>query len=127
MSKVSIAKAAKMFAVSRPTLANHIENGKISGEKIEGAWQIDLSELKRVYRYRDAKSDKPMHADLSSDSVQGNSLLQSENKVLQARLEMAQERIADLEGDRDQWRQTANRLLEKQEPAKGILARLIGR
>lgn len=127
MTKVSIAKAAKMFAVSRPTLASHIEKGKITGKKIEGAWQIDLSELKRVYRYRDAKTDNPMHAELSTNSVQGDSNLQTENKVLQARLEMAQERIADLEGDRDQWRQAANRQLEKQEPTKGILARLLGR
>jgi len=40
---------------------------------------------------------------------------------------MAHARIDDLEGDREQWRQTANRLLEKQDPPKGFLARLLGR
>ena len=95
MTKVSIAKAAKMFDVSRPTLAKHLEIGKISGEKVEGAWQLDLSELKRAYQKRDAKTDKTVHEELSSNAQKEISLLQSDIKVLQARLEAAQEIAAE--------------------------------
>lgn len=54
MAKISINAAAKAFAVSRPTILKHLNNGKISGEKdtVTGHWIIDESELARVYCLR---------------------------------------------------------------------------
>lgn len=50
MAKVSIKEAVKRYAVSRPTVFKHLKSGKLSGEKdpVKG-WQIDSSELARVY------------------------------------------------------------------------------
>jgi len=90
MSKVSMAKAAKMFAVSRPSLAKHIEKGKISAEKVGDTWQIDMSELQRVYPYRDAKDDTAGHDTLSARASPPDNDLHAENKVLQAKLEAAE-------------------------------------
>lgn len=105
MSKVSMAEAAKMFDVSRPTLAKHLKQGKISGEQIQRdkqkVWQLDASELKRVYSYRDAAPEKVMHEDLSVPSGGAAPDLQAEIKVLQAKLDavtlLAEERAQHIE------------------------------
>lgn len=55
MARLSINEAAKRFDVSRPTLLKHLKSGQISGEKLDGkGWQIDTSELARVYQPRGA-------------------------------------------------------------------------
>jgi|TARA_R110000744_G_scaffold380265_1_gene500482 phage terminase Nu1 subunit (DNA packaging protein) len=100
MSKVSMAKAAKMFEVSRPTLAKHREQGKISGEKLGDAWQFDIAELARVYPRRGASTETPapsLHADLADDDRGVAADLQAEIRVLQAKLEAA-ERVAEERG-----------------------------
>ncbi|WP_282029843.1 helix-turn-helix domain-containing protein [Paracoccus marcusii] len=100
MSKVSMAKAAKMFEVSRPTLAKHHEQGKISGVKVGDAWEFDISELARVYTRRGAKPATPspdLHADLPDVDRGTAGELQAEIRVLQAKLEAA-ERLAEERG-----------------------------
>ena len=98
MSKISMAEAAKLFAVSRPTLAKHLKQGKITGEQVQRdkqkIWQLDLSELKRVYPYRDVKPDNTLHEELSVAAGGTASDLQAEIRVLQAKLE-ASEKLAD--------------------------------
>jgi excisionase family DNA binding protein len=90
MSKVSIAKAAKIFAVSRPSLLDHIRKGKISAEKDGEQWQIDMAELNRVYQRRDGKGDNTRHGGLPAPDTTPDMALQSEIKVLQAKLEAAE-------------------------------------
>jgi len=86
-----MAEAAKMFAVSRPTLAKHLKQGKISGEQVQRdkqtVWQLDVAELKRVYAYRDAAPEKPLHEELSVSAGEAAPDLQAENRVLQAKLD----------------------------------------
>jgi excisionase family DNA binding protein len=53
MAKVSVREAARRYDVSRPTLAKHIKEGKISAERQGGeGWLIDTAELARVYSPR---------------------------------------------------------------------------
>lgn len=53
MAGLSIREAVKHFDVSRPTLANDLKKGKVSGIKDgQGAWSIDHAELARVYKPR---------------------------------------------------------------------------
>lgn len=122
--KHTLGTAAKAVGKSKATISKAIKSGKISAHKLpNGSYEIEPAELHRVYP---PAPSQPIEGErLETPSATGGN--SSEIRLLQARLEMAQERIADLEGDRDQWRQTANRLLEKQEPTKGILARLLGR
>ena len=90
MSKVSMAQAARIFAVSRPTLAKHLKDGKISGEKTikdkHEFWQIDVAELARVYDRRDNAAPNPA-PDLTKDGTPAAPDLQAEIKALQAQLE----------------------------------------
>jgi excisionase family DNA binding protein len=101
VSKISMAKAAKLFAVSRPTLADHLKKGKISGEKDGDTWKIDMAELQRVYPYRAQPSLREIapvqHADLSEPAGVNDKELQTEIRVLQAKLEAA-EKLAEERG-----------------------------
>jgi hypothetical protein len=97
MTKISMAQAAKLFAVSRPTLLKHLQQGKISGEKVtvdkNTFWKIDMAELTRVYPRRDEVSAKE-HDEVTKDYTGPTGALQSEIKLLQAKLEAA-EALAD--------------------------------
>lgn len=58
MDNLSIREAVKHYQVSRPTLTKALKSGKISGEKDgQGQWQIDPSELARVYQPRSSGVD----------------------------------------------------------------------
>jgi hypothetical protein len=87
MSKMSMKQAAKIFMVSRPTLAKHREQGKISGEKIGDTWQFDVSELARVYRRRGDKPAPSEHVDLPPTGTPAAPDLEAEIRVLRAQLE----------------------------------------
>lgn len=61
MAGLSIREAVKHFDVSRPTLANDLKRGKVSGVKDgQGAWSIDHSELARVYKPRATTAPVPV-------------------------------------------------------------------
>lgn len=104
MAKISMAEAARIFAVSRPSLLKHLQQGKITGEKrrVEKNvfWEIEESELARVYPRRDAVAAEQA-AKLTSDGMGATAGLQAEIKLLQAKLEaaeaLAEERARHLE------------------------------
>ena len=101
MAKISMSQAAKRFAVSRPSLAKHLKSGKISGEKVGENWQLDESELARVYPYRDVKTAPDEPDNLPARAGGDTADLQAEIRVLQAKLEaaeaMAEERAKHLD------------------------------
>jgi hypothetical protein len=130
MSKIRMAKAAKMFEVSRPTLAKHHEQGKISGEKIGDAWQFEISELARVYSRRGTKPATALpvvHADFAEVDRGTAGVLQAEIRVLQAKLEAA-EKLADERGKHlDDLRRLLPAPDDRPAPRRGLWDRLRGR
>ena len=59
MDKMSLREAVKHFNVSRPTLQKALKSGKVSGvQDGKGQWQVDPSELARVYQARSANAEK---------------------------------------------------------------------
>ena len=122
--KHTLGTAAKAVGKSKATISKAIKSGKISAHKLPNkSYEIDPAELHRVYPPTPSQPVAGERLD-TPNATGGNS---NENQILQAKLEMAHARIADLEGDRDQWQQMANRLLEKQDTPKGFLGRLLGR
>jgi len=93
MAKVSMLEASKLFNVSRPTLLKHLQQGKISGEKVKieknEFWKLEVSELARVYDRREAASPDPA-PELTNTGTTRDTELQAEIRVLQAKLEAAQ-------------------------------------
>jgi hypothetical protein len=124
----TLGEAAKATGKSKATISKAIKSGRISAQKDEtGTFHIDPSELHRVY---------PPAVSSEQEETQVNTATKPDNdgaiRELQARLEAAQERLADKEGviadlreDRDRWRQQATALLADQRP-KGFFRRLLG-
>lgn len=57
MPKLSPREAVKVYQVSRATLTKALKSGYISASKTDaGHWQIDSSELARVYQPRSSKN-----------------------------------------------------------------------
>ena len=109
MAKLTISKAAKVFDVSRPTLLKHLNNGKISGEKVtDKGWQIDTAELARVYAARLAPGQKQPPETLSPVSIGLESDLKAEVEELKRSLAVA-EALAE---DRGKRLDQAMRMLE---------------
>ena len=126
----TLGEAAKATGKSKATISKAIKIGRISAQKDEtGTFHIDPSELHRVYpptvsiEHKETPANTAIKPDIDANI-----------RELQARLEAAHERlsdketvIADLREDRDRWRQQATALLADQRPAKGLIARLLGR
>ena len=113
MGKVSVREAVKHYQVSRPTLMKHLKEGKISASKGgQGAWEIDQSELTRVYSPRKGDSQ----VDQSNFTTLNNSSNSSENSLLQVKLDAAMETIERLEADKADWKQQAQSLARLMPP-----------
>ena len=96
MVKMSLREAVKHFDVSRPTLQKALKDGKISGvQDGKGQWQVDPSELARVYSPRSAgveSSPSPYEGNLSSVNMALPGRLDAEVSALKAALELERAR-----------------------------------
>jgi len=122
----TLGEAAKAVGKSKATISKAIKSGKISAEKQEnGSYQIEPVELHRVYPPAPLETVSGERSDTPNETVVND----SKTIELRVKLQAAEQRISDLEDDRDQWRQQANRLLEHKEKTtekKGFWGRLFG-
>lgn len=126
----TLGEAAKATGKSKATISKAIKSGRISAVKDEtGTFHIDPAELHRVYAPTVSNEHKETPEN-STENAANDGLI----RELQARLEAAQERLADketvisdLREDRDKWRQQATALLADQRHKSGFWARLIGK
>jgi hypothetical protein len=118
MVKMSLREAVKVFDVSRPTLLKSLNNGKISGVKGgKGQWEIDPSELSRVYQARGEHGSQ-------SFQVNNGKIDQGFNGVEDDLRVRIQELEADLKVERVS-RQAAESLAEERERHLYDLRRLL--
>ena len=104
MAGLSIREAVKHFDVSRPTLANALKTGKVTGVKDgQGAWSIDPAELARVYHARSAPEpsepgnpDNPARSSPAEMSTV-DTLLAGQLEALRESLTEAEKRAAENE------------------------------
>ena len=100
--------AAKAVRKTKSTITKAIASGKLSAIKNDnGAWEIDASELYRVYPPTPLETVEIEQNDTLKEMV-GNS---KEIEALERLLKAAEEQIYDLKADRDEWRKQANQLL----------------
>lgn len=100
--------AAKAVGKTKSTITKAIASGKLSAIKNDnGAWEIDASELYRVYPPTPLETVKIEQNDTLKET-NGNS---KEIEALERLLKAAEEQIDDLKADRDEWRKQANQLL----------------
>ena len=114
----TLGTAAKHVGKSKPTISKAIKDGKLSATKVDGVYQIDPSELSRVF---------PSTATTSPQATTSLSvplaLSEQRNVHLEATVEDLKSRLDDMKAERDQALQDAredrNRvvaLLEDQRP-----------
>ena len=100
--------AAKAVGKTKSTITKAIASGKLSAIKNDnGVWEIDASELYRVYPPTPLETVEIEQNDTLKE-MGGNS---KEIEALERLLKAAEEQIYDLKADRDEWRKQANQLL----------------
>ena len=122
----TLGEAAKAVNKSKATISKAIKSGKISAIRNDDrSFSIEAVELHRVYP--PALTSTVQSEQYSTPSSTG--LTDSELIELRVKLEAAQQRISDLEEDRDAWKQQATRLLSsppRKEAPKGFWKRVFG-
>lgn len=93
-------QAAKAANKGKSSILNAIEKGRLSAKKNEkGEWEIDAAELDRVYPLT-PKIEPQQNCYVPPDTA----LLNAENSGLKARLEVMQDLLAEVKGERDNLR-----------------------
>lgn len=94
MPKLSPRDAVRVYQVSRATLMRALSEGKISAEKTtEGHWQIDASELARLYTMRAPQKalDRPRPKPIGQPETPHETPLEHAMELRLARAEAALE------------------------------------
>lgn len=109
MATFSLTAAAKEVGKSKPTISKAIKTGRLSANRVGQGYEIDASELFRVYPK--ATQSEPAKEIASSNAV---NLLELEAKMLREQLDRERDTVEDLRKRLDR----AERLIEDQRPAQ---------
>jgi excisionase family DNA binding protein len=104
MVKFTAGQAAKQTGVAKTTITRAIKDGTLSAEMVRGSYEIDASELFRVFPPKQ-EATEPLRPELQR-ATQEDVLLER-IKGLEQMLQVERERIADLQQERDDWKQQA--------------------
>ena len=129
MKYLTLGEAAKMTGKSKPTISKAVNDGKISGQKVDGVYQIEVSELLRVYPAK-ASSEA---LSVSKPSQPSSAVGELEKMYLEKQVADLENRLSEMKDERDQAmieaktdRARMYALLEDQRP-KSIMQRLFGK
>jgi len=126
----TLGQAAKACGKSKSTLSKAVKAGKISITKNDdGSFSIEPVELFRVFPAVSQTGEGEQSEHKSTPQETGrNATKDIELIELRIKLEAAQERIKDLEQDKEDWKAQATRLLAHQpNNGGGLFRRLWGR
>ena len=128
MAKLTLGQAAKQVGKSKPTISKAIKDGKLSGEKIDGVYQIEVSELLRVY---DAVSETTGAA--AAPAPEASAVSEVEKRFLEEKVADLEARLTEMKDERDTAQKEAREdrarmmaLIEDKRP-KGFWSRLTGK
>ena len=85
---LTLGQASKICGKSKPTISKAVADGKLSGKKVNGIFQIEKAELERVYGKTSVKAKKAKNEVLALEKKH----LEEKVADLQARLEKAEGR-----------------------------------
>ena len=98
MSKLTLGEASKLTGISKPTISKAVKDGKVSGKKNnKGVFEIEKSELIRVYPEVKAGADKP----IKFTKEMATNAAEIENKFLKEKIEELEKQIQKTEARED--------------------------
>ena len=130
MSMLTLGQASKLVGKSKPTISKAVKDGKLTGQKVDGVFQIEKSELIRVYGEQPKQSGKTTTA---SKPTGGSAVAELEKKHLEEKVADLEARLAKAE-DKAETAETREReanarvfaLIEDKTP-KSLMQRLLGK
>jgi molybdopterin converting factor small subunit len=130
MSLLTLGQASKLVGKSKPTISKAVKDGKLAGQKVDGVFQIEKSELVRVYGELRKQSDKTT---TTSKLTGGSAVAELEKKYLEDKVADLEARLAKAE-DKVETAETREReanarvfaLIEDKTP-KSLMQRLLGK
>lgn len=119
MTKLTIARAAKIAEIERSTLYRKNKKGEISFEKNERGFDvIDLSELLRVYPYIKIKEETLSQAPMPQSPPEQQPTTHFRNELLQQKVIFLQQRIEDKEKELRESKEREKNMLGKLDKAQ---------
>tara|TARA_R110002020_G_scaffold453247_1_gene667975 strand:+ start:348 stop:728 length:381 start_codon:yes stop_codon:yes gene_type:complete len=98
VSKLTLGEASKLTGISKPTISKAVKDGKVSGKKNnKGVFEIEKSELIRVYPEVKAGADKP----IKFTKEMATNAAEIENKFLKEKIEELEKQIQKTEARED--------------------------
>ena len=138
MSMLTLGQASKLVGKSKPTISKAVKDGKLSGQKVNGVFQIDKAELVRVYTEVNLKKlntvdDMMRSVAKAKGSPASNAVAELEKKHLEEKVADLEARLAKAE-DKVETAETREReanarvfaLIEDKRP-KSLMQRLLGK
>ena len=138
MSMLTLGQASKLTGKSKPTISKAVKDGKLSGQKVNGVFQIDKAELVRVYGEVKLKKlstvdDTMFSVAKAKGSLASNAVAELEKKHLEEKVADLESRLAKAE-DRAETSEVREReanarvfaLIEDKRP-KSFMQRLLGK
>ena len=115
MAKIGAQRAAILTGKSKSTIQRAMNSGKLSFELDQNKRRvIDVSELERVFgiKQQDTETQQPTQPDSReiSDAVE-KERMKMQIKMLEQQLQVSDERLTDLTGQRDKWEKQASQIL----------------
>ena len=130
MSKLTLGQASKLVGKSKPTISNAIKNGKLSADKVDGVFQIEKSELVRVWpeKSKTADAPKPEPKTTGGSAVAALEKKHLEEKVaeLEARLAKAEDKAETAETREREANARVFALIEDKRP-KSLWQKVLGK
>lgn len=134
MSMLTLGQASKLCGKSKPTISKAVKDGKLTGQKVNGVFEIEKSELLRVYG--EVKKITTVNDMLTA----AKTLPTSTSAVAELEKKHLEEKVADLEArlakaeDKAETSEVREReanarvfaLIEDKRP-KSLMQRLLGK
>ena len=94
MPMLTLGQASKMVGKSKPTISKAIADSKISAQKIDGVYQIELSELLRVFPAVSAeKAEASDEVAIAVEAV--------EKRWMAQKIDELETRLSEMKSERD--------------------------
>jgi len=95
MSMLTLGQASKLCGKSKPTISKAVKDGKLTGQKVGGVFQIEKAELERVYGKTSVKAER----------ARTNLKANGGNTVFALKISTLEEKVADLQNRLDEERE----------------------